>query len=109
MLCVYDTQSFYHPGQKSVTHPLNNWMLPGFARAGVVMDTVYLRDLERVDLTSYCVAVFFNTFLMKRRSALRRSAVSSPNTSRKRGALWCGTTRLPTPMAQLTTPTFRAK
>ena len=85
VLCVYDTESYYHLGREPITHPLNNWMTLGFFRAGVVMDTIYLRDLERVNLDQYRVVVFFNTFLM---SEAQRRFVTEKVAQNHRTLVW---------------------
>lgn len=67
-LFVYDTESFYYTASLKDSDPVSNTLvdhhsLAGY-RAGIIFDTLHVRDLPRVDLAPYKVIVFNNIFVL---------------------------------------------
>jgi len=69
VLLVFDTEVFYYTGSVQgtdrLTDPLaaNRTVTEAWA-AGAAVETVHLRDLEKLDLSRFRVVVFANTWLM---------------------------------------------
>lgn len=69
VLLVFDTDVFYYTGSLQGTDPLtdpvavNRTVTEAWA-AGAALETVHLRDLEKLDLSRFRVVVFANTWLM---------------------------------------------
>jgi len=69
VLFVFDTEVFYYTGSiqgaDPITDPLAVNRTMGEAwRSGAAVETIHLRDLEKVDLARFKVVVFANTWLM---------------------------------------------
>jgi hypothetical protein len=85
VLFVFDTEVYYYTGSTegadSITDPLAVNRTMGEAwRSGAAIETIHLKDLEKIDLTRFKVVVFANTWLMT--AAQRkfvREKVHSPN------------------------------
>lgn len=69
VLFVFDTEVFYYTGSVQGTDPLtdplavNRTIVEAWA-AGAALETVHLRDLERIGLSRFRVVVFANTWLL---------------------------------------------
>ncbi len=85
VLFVFDTEVYYYTGSTegadSITDPLAVNRTMGEAwRTGAAIETIHLKDLEKIDLSRFKVVVFANTWLMS--AAQRkfvREKVHSPN------------------------------
>lgn len=55
LLIVYDTESYYY---RSRVFDFDHKVHDAFARAGAAFDCIYLKDLEKADLTRYKAIVF---------------------------------------------------
>lgn len=81
VLMVFDTEPFYYTGTVQGTDPLSdtlavNRTIGSAWAAGVALETVLLRDIERMDLARYKAIVFANTWVMtaEQRQRVRRLA-----------------------------------
>ncbi len=69
VLFVFDTEVFYYTGSIQGTDPLTdpiavNRTITAAWAAGAALETIHLRDLEKIDLSRFRVVVFANTWLM---------------------------------------------
>ena len=68
VLLVFDTRTFYFLGGQDQTDPISfaavNSTSADACHSGIMFDTVYLSDLERVDWSRYRAVVFVNTFVL---------------------------------------------
>lgn len=69
VLFVFDTEVFYYTGTQRGSDPLTdvlavNRTITEAWRAGAALETVHLRDIEKVDLRRFRVVVFANTWLL---------------------------------------------
>jgi hypothetical protein len=69
VLAVFDTEVYFHtgsvPATDAVTDPLAvNQTITEMWRCGAAIETIHLRDLERVDLSRFRLVVFGNTWIL---------------------------------------------
>ena len=68
VLMVFDTRTFYFLGGQDQTDAISfaviNSLSADACHSGVMFDTIYLSDLERVDWSRYRAVVFANTFVL---------------------------------------------
>jgi len=69
VLFVFDTDVYYYTGTIQGTDPLTdplavNRTMGEAWRSGAAVETIHLRDLERIDLARFKVVVFANTWVM---------------------------------------------
>lgn len=69
VLLVFDTQVFKHTAINSRLDPITdaaciNCALPMAQRSGAAIDTVYLSDIENIDVNRYKCIVFMNAFVL---------------------------------------------
>ncbi len=68
VLLVFDTKVFLHTAPRPEDDPITDTMINVFAvnayKSGASVDTIYLADLKKADLSRYKAVVFANCFLM---------------------------------------------
>jgi hypothetical protein len=69
VLYVFDTEVFYYTGSIQGTDPVTdpkavNRTIGEAYRSGAAIETIHLRDLQKIDLNRFKVIVFANTWLM---------------------------------------------
>lgn len=88
-LFVYDTESFYYTGSLKNSDPISNTLVDynslAAYRAGIVFDSIHVRDLPKVDWENYKVVVFNNTFVL---SQEQRNFISNTVARDGRHLIW---------------------
>jgi hypothetical protein len=88
-LFVYDTESFYYTGSLKNSDPVSNTLVDynslAAYRAGIIFDTIHIRDLQRIDLSPYRVVVFNNTFVLE---AAQRAFIRDEVATNGRHLVW---------------------
>jgi hypothetical protein len=69
VLFVFDTEAFYYTGSIQGTDPFTdpvavNRTITSAWAAGAALETIHLRDLEKIDLSRFKLVVFANTWVM---------------------------------------------
>ncbi len=77
VLYVFDTEVFYYTGSIQGTDPITdpgavNRTIGEAYRSGAAIETIHLRDLQKIDLNRFKVIVFANTWLL---SAVQREFI----------------------------------